>query len=344
MTDAPLVAVVTPVYNGEPWLQRTLANVQLQTYPNLVHVVLDNCSSDGTAAAIAKAVGGRIPIITRRNPEVLPQTANWNAAFALAPREAVYVKLNCADDLMRADAIEKLVAVAESDPTIDYVSAVDVFKGVTQQHGLEPSQTVYEGAEYGRRLLLGEIPWTGCHHAFFRADPSFVHRPFDERLASHSDAELLIARLLNRRMGFVFEPLYFTHFDEGTVTAQTGGARPSIAHHYRKVVQHGPRFLAPAEYEIALHRARGALLRHLPVWLATGDSKNLALAFQVLAAAKDRAFFSDYLSAALEWPAYKRDMYRARAQARRAVAQPLEADAFMKALPLAPPASQALRA
>ncbi len=36
----PLVAIVTPVYNGNPWLVRTLASVQAQTYPNLVHVVL----------------------------------------------------------------------------------------------------------------------------------------------------------------------------------------------------------------------------------------------------------------------------------------------------------------
>ena len=45
MSDAdrvPLVAIATPVYNGAEYLADTMACVQAQTYPNLVHCVLDN--------------------------------------------------------------------------------------------------------------------------------------------------------------------------------------------------------------------------------------------------------------------------------------------------------------
>src|SRR5688572_574004 len=97
----PLVVVVTPVYNGSPYLQRTLACVQAQTYPNIIHVVLDNASTDDTAEVIAGAVGGRVPILTKRNAATLGQVDNWNAAVAMTPAEAKYVKILCADDLMR---------------------------------------------------------------------------------------------------------------------------------------------------------------------------------------------------------------------------------------------------
>ena len=84
--DAPLVAVVTPVYNGAKYLAATLACVQRQTYPNLVHVVLDNASTDETPAIIRSFEGGRVPILTARNAEALPQLPNWNAALRMTPK------------------------------------------------------------------------------------------------------------------------------------------------------------------------------------------------------------------------------------------------------------------
>ena len=66
---APLVAVVTPVYNGGRYLAETLASVQAQTYPRLIHVVLDNASTDATPELIEQAHGGRVPILARRNPK-----------------------------------------------------------------------------------------------------------------------------------------------------------------------------------------------------------------------------------------------------------------------------------
>ena len=110
----PLVAVVTPVYNGEPHLKHTLRCVQAQTYPNLVHVVLDNASTDDTPEQIRAAEGGRVPIQAHRNDKLLPQVENWNAALALCPPEAKYVQFLAADDLIRSDAIEKLVEAAEA--------------------------------------------------------------------------------------------------------------------------------------------------------------------------------------------------------------------------------------
>ena len=56
-------------------------SVQNQTWPNLVHVVLDNNSTDGTARIIENYRDAAIPVLAFRNDTTVPIKENWNAAF-----------------------------------------------------------------------------------------------------------------------------------------------------------------------------------------------------------------------------------------------------------------------
>src|SRR5689334_8115643 len=122
----PLVAIVTPVYNGGKFLAKAMQCVQAQSYPNIVHIVLDNASTDDTAEIISSFRDARIPVASHVNEKLLPLQENWNRAFSYVPADAVYVKLLCADDLLRYDCIEKFVELAESDPQIEIVLSDDV--------------------------------------------------------------------------------------------------------------------------------------------------------------------------------------------------------------------------
>ena len=57
----PTVAVVTPVYNGAKFLREAMLSVQAQTYPNLVHFVLDNASPRALAFGPAHVSGTAEP-------------------------------------------------------------------------------------------------------------------------------------------------------------------------------------------------------------------------------------------------------------------------------------------
>jgi len=46
--EPPLVSIVTPVYNGEPYLAECIESVLAQTYPNWEYIIQNNCSTDRT--------------------------------------------------------------------------------------------------------------------------------------------------------------------------------------------------------------------------------------------------------------------------------------------------------
>jgi glycosyltransferase involved in cell wall biosynthesis len=132
----PLVAIVTPVRNGEEFFAQTMESVQRQTYSSVLHVLLDNASTDATPDIISRFKGRNIPLAVARNKEPLPMIDNWNRAVGMVPNEASYFIVLCADDVLRPEAIAKLVEVAESDAAIMavrcYVCRVDGFVDKTQ--------------------------------------------------------------------------------------------------------------------------------------------------------------------------------------------------------------------
>ena len=160
---APLVAVVTPVYNGGRYLAETLASVQAQTYPRLIHVLLDNASTDATPELIEQARGGRVPILARRNCKILPAGHNWDAAVRITPTDPEYCRVLCADDLMSPDAIAKIVAVGSKDPGIGLIDCLIGMGGTPTQPGrieasrLPIDRDVFDGRWAVKGYLIGNL-------------------------------------------------------------------------------------------------------------------------------------------------------------------------------------------
>ncbi|MBX9589757.1 MAG: glycosyltransferase family 2 protein [Hyphomonadaceae bacterium] len=301
----PLVAVVTPVYNGQPYLARTLACVQAQTYANLVHVVLDNASTDDTPSAIAATVGGRVPIITQCNASLLPQVENWNAAVAMTPPQARYVKLLPADDLMRADCIERLVAVAEANPSVHCVTAVDVFEDRVKPHGLDPRRSVFEGREIVQRILRGQLHWLPNHHVFFRTTPERLVRPFDPAVNPGFDSDFILRLLLQGEMGFVNAPLLYTRYHKSTVTADYAAHGALLYTLIAAIRRYGGDLLSPSEYKRQCDAQLRLILRHVLIWQLTGKTQIAARNLQHLAELGFKPSALDYLACILTWPPHK---------------------------------------
>ena len=67
--EAPLVTVVIPCYNMEPYLAQTLESVIHQTYRNLEIIVVDDGSTDRTAevARYFEARDARMKLLLQAN-------------------------------------------------------------------------------------------------------------------------------------------------------------------------------------------------------------------------------------------------------------------------------------
>ncbi|WP_072376799.1 glycosyltransferase family 2 protein [Hyphomicrobium sp. NDB2Meth4] len=220
---APVV-VITPVYNGAEFLAETLDAVQEQTYPNLTHFVLDNASTDGTAQILSGRELGRVPLITRRNDVLLPIADNWNEAARLGVGIATYFRFLCADDTLPPDAIEKMVALAESDPAINVVACQRQTDAGVESLGWDPKRSVYDGREALRSCFLG-VTGLAASHFLYRSGQRNGQFFDDSILHFDTDAGFRLLAEPGAKLGVVHQPLGFTREHDDTVTQREVNAK-----------------------------------------------------------------------------------------------------------------------
>jgi glycosyltransferase involved in cell wall biosynthesis len=103
----PLVSVIIPCYNGETFLEETITSALVQTYHNVEVIVIDDGSTDGSAAIAQKFPVRYIP---QKNRGLTP-TRNRG----IRESRGSYIVFLDADDRLRPDAIEAgLRAFAEN--------------------------------------------------------------------------------------------------------------------------------------------------------------------------------------------------------------------------------------
>src|SRR5690242_19722118 len=97
-TAAPLVSVVTPVYNGAQYLRECVESVLDQTYSRWDFTIVNNCSTDRTLeiAQAYAAKDSRIKVHT--NDRFMPVMENYNNALRQISADTCYCKVLAADD------------------------------------------------------------------------------------------------------------------------------------------------------------------------------------------------------------------------------------------------------
>ncbi len=173
-----LVSVVVPAYNAEAFIAETLASVLSQTYRNLEVWVVDDGSSDRTAAIVKKLAleDARINLLQQPNQGVaIARNAGIQAARGdfIAPIDA--------DDLWWPDALEKLVAKLQSAPAnvgVAYAWSVDI-----DEHS-QPNGAFHAA------LITGDVCKTLiCHNFLGNASSTLIRKACLEKIGGYS-AEL----------------------------------------------------------------------------------------------------------------------------------------------------------
>jgi GT2 family glycosyltransferase len=139
-SGAKSVAIVILNWNSIDDTLSAVDSVLRMDYPNYRLVVIDNGSTDGSAAELAKIEDDRVSLI--RSQENLGFTGGCNLGLDWAiENEADYVWLLNSDSVTEVSTLSSLVRVAEADHTIGMVSPVIAS---LQQ----PSRLIYAGGFY----------------------------------------------------------------------------------------------------------------------------------------------------------------------------------------------------
>jgi glycosyltransferase involved in cell wall biosynthesis len=112
---SPRVSVVVPSYNHAPYLRRRLRSVLNQTYRDIEVIVLDDASTDQSAAIVGEFTGdGRLRFFLNAANSGSP-FKQWNKGVGLARGEYVWIAES--DDYADERFLERLVGMLESNPS-----------------------------------------------------------------------------------------------------------------------------------------------------------------------------------------------------------------------------------
>lgn len=114
----PLVSILIPCYNAEPWLAETLESALQQTWKNIEIIIVDDGSIDGSLAVAKK--------FESRNVKVISQTNRGASAArnkALQEAQGDFIQYLDADDLLAPDKIEHQIQLLNCDRNSDYIAS-----------------------------------------------------------------------------------------------------------------------------------------------------------------------------------------------------------------------------
>ena len=242
------ISLVIPVYNRGHLIEETIASALGQHRPFAEIVVVDDGSTDDTAARLA-GFGDRITLLRSENRGV-QQARNTGVAACTSS----HVALCDSDDLLEADFTQTMVAAMEEQPDIDiwYCNFVLFSGSAIYADKLASAPAGFlEGAVAGADYCVDipELYKRVLHFQPFFPTGSLFSKRFYDSVAGYDkrfkgvgaeDFEFLLRAICKGRLGYVTRPLAKVRKHEGNDSADTlrainGEVRileHSLAHHH----------------------------------------------------------------------------------------------------------------
>jgi glycosyltransferase involved in cell wall biosynthesis len=105
MSISPAISIITPVWNGLPYIRECVASVMSQEFQDWEHLIGDNGSTDGTRDFIDTLTDPRVHIF--KHEKNLGISGNLNFLFSKARAPIAYIL--CADDFFYPGALASVM-------------------------------------------------------------------------------------------------------------------------------------------------------------------------------------------------------------------------------------------
>jgi glycosyltransferase involved in cell wall biosynthesis len=119
--EQPLVSIIMPVYNCEKYIAAAMDSMLQQSFQNFELIVLEDCSTDNTAAILKNYTDSRIKLVL--NTQNIGLIPNLNKGIDLVSPAAKYVARMDGDDISMLNRLTMQVDFLEATPNVDVVAA-----------------------------------------------------------------------------------------------------------------------------------------------------------------------------------------------------------------------------
>jgi glycosyltransferase involved in cell wall biosynthesis len=151
----PKVSVITPCFNSARYVGSTIDSVQAQTLRDWEHVVVDDGSTDDSAAVIAAHAlpEARLRLIRQPNRGV---SSARNAGFRACGADSEYLLFLDADDCLHPSMLDAMTRYLDDRPEVGMVYCEPLF--IDSEGALLPNQTRFLPRYVPTRLGLRRLP------------------------------------------------------------------------------------------------------------------------------------------------------------------------------------------
>lgn len=242
----PLVSVVIPAYNAAPFLSSALESVLAQTYKNYELLVIDDGSTDATAAVVK-----RLPIVRLLSQCHTGAGAARNRGIE-ASRGSLVAFLD-ADDIWMPSKLEKQVVFLQRHPDIGMAICEHTVLEEDGRERMSDKSVLFKGDTVKNIFLHSDV-----------ATPTVIVRKqvfnkvglFDESLLCAEDENLWMRIGMSYRIGLVGEPLAKVIIRSSSTSRQKGMMRSSVQEHLRILPLKYPQLAAHLGPLVHIKRAR----------------------------------------------------------------------------------------
>jgi glycosyltransferase involved in cell wall biosynthesis len=247
--SSPLVSILTPVFNGEPYVAQCIESVLAQTYTNWEYLIVNNCSTDKTesiADGYAKR-DRRVKVVT--NEHFVGVIENHNIAFRLMSSDSKYCKVVSADDWIYPECVRYMVDVAEQSSSIGIVGSYAIKTSGVRGTGLPLRSVHFTGREVCRLRLLGEDVIGSPSSLLYRADLIRSEKEFLKGKAPNADTDACFRVLQHLDFGFVHQILSFERVHDEAVSSKLMKFNPFLLDQLEFLAKYGAAYLSREECE-----------------------------------------------------------------------------------------------
>jgi glycosyltransferase involved in cell wall biosynthesis len=283
LREEPLVAVLTPVYNGETYLAECIESVLAQTYSNWRYIIVNNNSTDRTREIAERYARADSRIEVHTYDVLVGVIENHNRAFRLVPGDAKYCKIVSADDWLFPECLSRMVAVAEPNPSVGIVGSYQLSGGGKEWDDwcikwdqLPYPSTLVPGREISRiHYLGGPYVYGNPTSILYRADLIKGQEHFYPNETAEADTSAICRSLQETDYGFVHQVLSYERVHNTRVTTRSQSFNAYLSSNISDLIQYSGKFLTTEEREQRLKQ----LMDHYYEFLAMSALKFREQAF-----------------------------------------------------------------